>query len=285
MNDRAIHRSKKHPEQIRTKKSLGQNFILDDDLLTDLVSHAQITKNDSVLEIGTGLGTLTDILSETAGEVVTIEVDDSLIPALQVRFAFNDRVRLIHADVLKTDLDGIIDSFSGIPKVVANIPYYITTDIIRKLFTLKRLKSVSLLVQKEVAEKMLARPGDKDHALISLLTHYYSEPVFCLDVPRERFHPSPNVDSAFIRLDMDPARRFHANADLERLFLSVCDTLFFMRRKTLLNNLSARFHFDRLTADDILKASGIDPTRRGETLRLEEIYRLTEVLFEYLKKH
>ncbi len=285
MNDRAIHRSKKHPEQIRTKKSLGQNFILDDDLLTDLVSHAQITKNDSVLEIGTGLGTLTDILSETAGEVVTIEVDDSLIPALQVRFAFNDRVRLIHADVLKTDLDGIIDSFSGTPKVVANIPYYITNDIIRKLFTLKRLKSASLLVQKEVAEKILAGPGDKDYALISLLAHYYSEPSFGMYVPRERFHPSPNVDSAFIRLDMDKTPRFGADPDLERLFLSVCDTLFYLRRKTLLNNLTARFHLDRHAADDILKTSGIDPSRRGETLRIEEIYQLTEALSEYLKKH
>ena len=270
----------KHYDPIKTKKSLGQNFILDEGLLSELVSHAQITNADSVLEIGTGLGTMTDILAASAKEVVTIEVDDSLIPGLNVRFAFNDRIRLIHGDVLKTDLNGIIDGFSGIPKAVANIPYYITSDILKKLFDLNRLKSASLLVQKEVADKILSGPGDKDYGLISLLAHYYSEPVFCMDVKREYFHPSPNVDSAFIRLEFNGSRYFGTNDQMERLFLSVCDTLFFLRRKTLLNNLVVRFHFDRDTAEEVLKAANIEPTRRGETLVLDEIYRLTETLFD-----
>lgn len=270
----------KYRDPIKTKKSLGQNFILDEGLLSELVSHARITNEDSVLEIGTGLGTMTEMLAASAKEVVTIEVDDSLISGLHVRFAFNDRIRLIHGDVLKTDLNGIIDSFSGIPKVVANIPYYITSDILKKLFGLNRLKSASLLVQKEVADKILSGPGDKDYGLISLLAHYYSEPLFCLDVKRECFHPSPNVDSAFIRLEFKGSRYFGNNDQMEQLFLSVCDTLFFLRRKTLLNNLVARFHFDRDTAGEVLRSAGIDPVRRGETLILDEICHLTEILYE-----
>ncbi len=272
--------NKQNRNRFTPKKQLGQNFIMDNDLLDSLVHYAGITPTDSVIEIGTGFGTLTDSLLKCAKDVTTIEVDETLIPVLRVKFALNNRVRIIHADVMKIDFAQLLSGLDGIPKVVANIPYYITTDILLMLFGFyRKLNSISLLVQKEAAEKILALPGSTSYSLISLLSHYYSDPVFCLDVPRERFHPAPKVDSSFIRMNIKTDAYFRDDPELERKFLSVCETLFFMRRKTILNNLTARYRIDREKASQMLMKAGINPNRRGETLDLPEIYRLTESLF------
>lgn len=266
-------------KRFTNKKELGQHFLSDTQLLESLVQHAGISQDDSVIEIGTGLGTLTYILEKYAKEVVTIELDDALIPILKVSFALHDRIKLIHGNILEIDLNSILATLKGYPKIVANIPYYITTDILKKLLGQTELTSIALLVQKEVALKVLAEPGDSNYCLTSLLSHYYTNPVYCMDVPKECFNPIPQVDSAFIRMDVKKNPYFSNDTPMENHFFSICESLFFMRRKTILNNLIARYALSREKAARILEEAQINPSRRGETLQLPEIYRLTITLF------
>jgi|HigsolmetaGSP12D_1036236.scaffolds.fasta_scaffold00217_7 16S rRNA (adenine1518-N6/adenine1519-N6)-dimethyltransferase len=263
------------------RKSLGQNFLTDGNILGKIVDAADLDKTKGVLEIGPGLGALTERLAEAAGRVAAIEIDGRLLPILREALAPYPNVELVHADVLKTDLHGLWERvFAGCSEVsvAANLPYYITTPILMKLLE-ERLpfRHIVVMVQKEVAERLAASPGGKDYGSLSVAVQYYCEPEFVCAVPAGVFIPAPQVDSAVIRLTRraDPPVRV---TDERRLF-RVVHAAFAQRRKTLANNLSALAGRDRKgELEDLLRRIGIDPGRRGETLSLAEFAALSEAL-------
>lgn len=265
------------------KKSLGQNFLIDKNILDKIVAAANLTEAKGALEIGPGIGALTERLAQEAGRVAAVEIDNRLIPILRDVLSIYDNVDVVHGDVLKTDLHRLWEEqFAGCEgvSVVANLPYYVTTPIIMKLLEEGLpLESIVVMVQKEVAERMAAKPGTKDYGTLSIAVQYYCEPELVCVVPSGAFIPAPNVDSAVIRLKRrtEPAV---AVSDESRFF-RVVHTAFAQRRKTLSNNLAALSGKERkaeLAA--LLTGCGIQPERRGETLSLQEFAVLTEALAE-----
>lgn len=263
------------------KKKFGQNFLIDDNILCGIVEAAGITKDDCVLEIGPGIGTLTQYLAESAGKVVTVEIDTSLLPVLEETLSSYDNVTVINKDVLKVDIDGIVSEYnSDRPiKVVANLPYYITTPIIMKLFESgARIESVTVMVQKEVADRMAAGPGNKDYGSLSLAVSYYAEAKTVLDVPPSSFIPQPKVGSAVVRLE-----RFSeppVSVSDEKFMFEIIRQSFNQRRKTIANSLSNNpsLHLSRQEVCSALINMGIDEKTRGETLSLEQFARLSDIL-------
>lgn len=265
------------------KKSLGQNFLVDKNILDKIVAAAGLTEAKGALEIGPGIGALTERLAREAGRVAAIEIDNRLIPILRDVLADYGNVSVVHADVLKTDLHRLWEEqFSGLEgvSVVANLPYYVTTPIIMKLLEEGLpLESIVVMVQKEVAERMAAKPGGKDYGTLSIAVQYYCEPELVCVVPSGAFIPAPNVDSAVIRLRRraEPAV---AVSD-EARFFRVVHAAFAQRRKTLGNNLAALAGKERKAElGELLRSRGIEPERRGETLSLQEFASLTEALSE-----
>ena len=220
--------------EFQFKKKFGQNFLIDPHVLDKIVDAAQITKDDFVLEIGPGIGTLTQYLCENARQVLAVEIDDKLIPILKETLQPYDNVEVLHGDILKQDIQQIADTYNdGKPiKVVANLPYYITTPIIMELFESHvPLANVTVMVQKEVADRMKAEPGTKDYGALSLAVQYYAKPYIAAFVPPNCFMPRPNVGSAVIRLDC--LARVPVEVHNEKLMFRLIRASFNQRRKTL----------------------------------------------------
>jgi 16S rRNA (adenine1518-N6/adenine1519-N6)-dimethyltransferase len=265
---------------IRIQKKYGQNFLIDRHILEKIVSAAEITKADLVLEIGPGIGTMTQYLAEAAGKVIAVEIDRALIPVLQDTLADYDNVVIINDDVLKTDLVALLATHSdGRPvKVVANLPYYITTPIIMGLFEQALpLSSITVMVQKEVAQRMQVGPGTKDYGALSLAVQYYAKPELITMVQPGCFIPRPAVESAVIRLTKH--ERPPVTAD-EQLLFGIIRASFNQRRKTLANGLANadHLHLTRERVVDGLKKMGLNAEVRGETLTLEQFAELAEII-------
>ncbi|GAB6928010.1 16S rRNA (adenine(1518)-N(6)/adenine(1519)-N(6)) -dimethyltransferase RsmA [Paenibacillus sp. JCM 10914] len=264
------------------KKSLGQNFLVDQNILHNIVEAAQLDDTKGALEIGPGIGALTEKLSQTAGKVTAVEIDQRLIPILTEVLEPYDNVRVEHADVLKVDLHELFrQDFEDVSKVsvVANLPYYVTTPILMKLLEEKLpLENIVVMIQKEVAVRMAAAPGSKDYGSLSIAVQYYSEPELVCVVPHTVFIPQPNVESAVIRLAVRQAPPVHVED--EAFFFDVVQSSFAQRRKTIANNLKSRFFpgEGRERLEELLAEAGIEPVRRGETLSIEEYARLSNVL-------
>lgn len=267
--------------EFQFKKKFGQNFLIDPHVLDKIVDAAQITKDDFVLEIGPGIGTLTQYLCENARQVLAVEIDDKLIPILKETLQPYDNVEVLHGDILKQDIQQIADTYNdGKPiKVVANLPYYITTPIIMELFESHvPLANVTVMVQKEVADRMKAEPGTKDYGALSLAVQYYAKPYIAAFVPPNCFMPRPNVGSAVIRLDC--LARVPVEVHNEKLMFRLIRASFNQRRKTLQNGIanSAELSFTKEQAARAIEQAGFDVRIRGEKLGLEEFARLADKL-------
>lgn len=265
------------------QKKFGQNFLIDGLVLDKIIAGAGVTKDDMVLEIGPGIGTMTQYLAEAAGKVVAVEIDRNLLPILQETLADYDNVKVIHADVLSLDLEKLVqEENGGRPiKVVANLPYYITTPIIMALFEQHvPLANVTVMVQKEVAARMKSGPGSKDYGALSLAVQYYAEPYIVANVPCNCFMPRPNVDSAVIRLTRYEEPPVQVND--EKMLFKIIRASFNQRRKTLQNGLnnSSELNFTKDQIAAAIAEAGFSPSVRGEALTLEQFAKLTDILLK-----
>lgn len=265
------------------QKKFGQNFLIDSHVLNKIIDAAEITKDDFVLEIGPGIGTMTQYLAEAAREVTAVEIDRNLIPILKETLAAYDNVTVINQDVLKTDIAALAQEKNGGKpiKVVANLPYYITTPIIMGLFESHvPISSITVMVQKEVAMRMQAGPGTKDYGALSLAVQFYSEPYIAANVPPNCFIPRPNVGSAVIRLKSyeEPPVKVKD----EKLLFSLIRASFNQRRKTLVNGLknSSELNFTKEEILEALNKCGFNENVRGEALTLAQFAALADVLAE-----
>lgn len=271
---------------IRASKKYGQNFLIDPGVLGKIVEVSAIDKDSMVLEIGPGLGTMTKQLCERAGKVLAIEIDKDLIKALSINMSGYDNFKLINDDVLRLDLKSLLKEYFGDIKarVVANLPYYITSPIIMKLLEEGlNLSSITIMVQKEVAQRIAAAPGGKDYGVLSLSVQYYAIPEIAAIVPAEAFMPMPGVDSAVVNLKI----RQEAPVALkdEALFFRVIKAAFAQRRKTLLNALyGSGLNLEKSQVEELLSSCGIDARRRGETLSMNEFAALSNKIWLFLKK-
>lgn len=264
------------------QKKFGQNFLIDEHVLNKIIGAAGVTKDDMVLEIGPGFGTLTQYLAESAREVVAVEIDKALIPVLNETLADYDNVTVINDDILKVDIEGLVNERNdGKPvKVVANLPYYITTPIIMSLLENHvPVDNITVMVQKEVAERMQAGPGTKDYGALSLAVQYYAKPYIAANVPPNCFIPRPNVGSAVIRLELFDAPPVKVID--ERLMFQMIRASFNQRRKTLQNSIvngGVPVTKDRIVA--ALKRMELSETIRGEALTLSQFAELANILSE-----
>lgn len=259
-------------------KSLGQNFLIDDSVLTDIVQGADVNSEDLVIEIGPGVGTLTAQLLNKAKRVVSIELDNDLIPILQEELGSHPNFSLVHKDALKVDFNEIIGAEKSV-KLVANLPYYVTTPIIVNLLKEKyNFKSLTIMIQKEVAERINAEPNCKEYGSLSLLVQYYCNTKIIRKVSPSSFIPRPKVDSIVIRLDRLDKPRVEVKD--EKLMFDIIRSSFNMRRKTLWNGVK-NIGIDKENLQKAFDDASIDPKRRGETLSLEEFAKLSDEIYKY----
>lgn len=260
------------------KKGLGQNFLSSKSVLEEIAAAAEID-NEGVIEIGPGFGVLTHELAMRAKKVVALELDERLIPILADTLGEHNNIKVINADVLKTDVKKLIaDEFDGMSvSIAANLPYYITTPIITSLIEEHlSLHNLVVMVQKEVAERITAKPGTKNYGAISVLCQFYTIPEYVTTVPADLFVPPPKVDSAVVKMKFRDVPAVEVKD--EKLFFRTVKAAFSQRRKTLLNCLTANFPKSKAEISDLLTGIEIEPTRRGETLTLEEFARISDLL-------
>lgn len=265
---------------LTAQKRYGQNFLIDSNILEKIVASAGITEEDTVLEIGPGIGTLTQHLAEAAKKVICVEIDKNMIPVLEYTLADFENVTVINQDILKADIVNILkENGAESAKVVANLPYYITTPIIMELLEKDLpIESITVMIQKEVAERMQTGPGSKDYGALSLAVAFYSKAEVKMTVSPNCFIPRPNVDSAVIRLDKlkEPAVKVKDRAEMFRIIKGA----FEQRRKTLTNALShsSVYKTDKKNIENALLEMGKNINIRGEELTLEEFARLSDIL-------
>ena len=265
------------------QKKFGQNFLIDDHVITKIINAAEITKDDLVLEIGPGIGTMTQYLAESAGKVIAVEIDKNLIPILGETLAEYDNVTVINEDILKLDINRLVEEENdGKPiKVVANLPYYITTPIIMGLFESHvPLQSITVMVQKEVADRMQVGPGSKDYGALSLAVQYYAKPYIAANVPPNCFIPSPGGGCAVIRLT-----RYEEPPVMvkdESLMFKLIRASFNQRRKTLQNGIanSPELPYSKAQVEKALEKMGLAANVRGESLTLAEFAKLSDTISE-----
>lgn len=263
------------------QKKFGQNFLIDPHVLEKIIKAAGVTKEDCVLEIGPGIGTMTQYLAENAGRVVAVEIDKNLIPILSETLAEYDNVTVINEDILKVDIKELTDQFNGGRpiKVVANLPYYITTPIIMGLFESNvPIDNITVMVQKEVADRMKEGPGSKDYGALSLAVQYYAEPEIVANVPPNCFIPRPGVGSAVIRLTRH--REMPVQVRDPALMFKIIRASFNQRRKTLQNGLgnSSELPFSKEQVAAAIEKMGLSPSVRGEALSLAQFAELSDIL-------
>ena len=267
---------------VKANKSLGQNFLIDENVINEIIKNSEISEKDCVIEIGPGLGTLTKELLEKAGEVVCVELDKKMIPILKDRFSLYKNFELINDDILKVNLKELIKEkknkgFSKI-KIVANLPYYITTPIIMKLLEEKLdLESITVMVQKEVANRLIACPGDKETGAITYAVYYYAEAEGIMEVPKNSFIPAPEVTSKVIKLKL--RKEPQVKVRNEKLMFEIIKSAFMQRRKTLLNALTnTKVFINKEEGTQILEKLGLDINIRPEKLSLENFADITNML-------
>jgi 16S rRNA (adenine1518-N6/adenine1519-N6)-dimethyltransferase len=270
------------------KKSLGQNFLIDTNILNRIVDHAGLTNESGAIEIGPGIGALTEQLAKNCQKVVAFEIDQRLIPILKDTLSPYPHVKVIHEDVLKADVMSVMESeFKELDDVmvVANLPYYVTTPIIMKLLEDQLpIRGIVCMLQKEVADRISAKPGTKEYGSLSIAVQYYTIAEIVMIVPKTVFVPQPNVDSAVIRL----TRRQTPIVEVkdEAFFFQITRASFAQRRKTLLNNLQSGLKNGKEKKElilSVLEKVQIEPSRRGETLSIEEFARLSDALYDHFK--
>ena len=269
--------------QFTFQKKFGQNFLIDTHVLDKIIRSAEISQEDMVLEIGPGIGTMTQYLACAAGKVIAVEIDRALIPILEDTLDGYDNVRIINGDILKIDLAKLVEEENGGRpiKVVANLPYYITTPIIMGLFESHvPLRSVTVMVQKEVADRMQTGPGTKDYGALSLAVQYYAKPEIVANVPPNCFIPRPNVSSAVIRLTRH--KKCPVCVEDEKMMFRIIRAAFNQRRKTLQNSIcnAQDLSFTKLQIVEVLQKMDLLLTVRGETLSLEQFAEFTNFLTE-----
>lgn len=264
-------------------KKYGQNFLIDGNIVSNIVKNAGIIKEDTVLEIGPGIGTMTQVLCEQAKNVIAVEIDKRLIDVLTFTLRDYDNVTVINSDILKCNIEELCKQYSsnGRLKVVANLPYYITTPIIMELLEKNNnsvIESITVMIQKEVAERLGAEPGNKDYGAITLSINYYSDANIVMTVPASCFMPRPNVDSAVIRMDIYDKPPV-ATKDEVKMF-KVIKAAFSQRRKTLVNSVSSSTDIAKETILKSLNEMGLSESVRGETLSLEQFAELSDRIIE-----
>lgn len=271
----------------RFSKSLGQNFLTDRSVCTRIVEFSDVTKEDSVLEIGPGIGSLTSEIATSAKKVVTVEIDRALLPVLDETLAEYDNITVINSDIMKCNLEELIENeFDGAkPKVCANLPYYITTPILSFLIESKKFSSITTMIQKEVAERICAAPSTSEYGAFSVYAQYYTEPELLFTVPADSFIPQPKVQSAVVILRMRETPAVTPKS--EALFFKVVKASFAQRRKQLTNSLHSAFKTE-LSKEEILTiitSAGHKPTVRGEELSIEAFCTLSDIFYDIINKN
>ena len=255
-------------------KKFGQNFIFDKNLLNAIIDDSKITKDDEVLEIGPGAGTLTKVIASKAKKVVSYEIDTNLKPILKENLQGVENSRIIFADALKTNIKDIESNFDGEYKIVANLPYYITTPLIFKFVQeTKKVQTMSIMVQKEVGDRLIAKPKANEYGAISAVLDFYGNVKILRNVPRRMFVPAPNVDSCVVQIEF-VKNKYDANADT---FEKIVKSAFLNRRKTLANNLSVNFAISKQEVYEILNLLGINEQARGDSLSTNDFVQITKI--------
>ena len=279
MDRLSSHRATKevvNKHNFKFSKSLGQNFLIDDNVIDRILEGARLSETDRIIEDGPGIGTLTREMGKVAENVVAIEIDKTLIPILKETLADLDNVEVVNEDILKVDVQGLInEKLNGGPvKLVANLPYYITTPIVMKFLEEDiPVTDIVVMVQKEVADRMNAKPSTKDYGALSVAVQYYCDTEIVAKAPRHMFVPQPNVDSIVIGLHVRDEKKYVV--DNEDIFFKTVKASFGQRRKTLLNSLGGLGFLSKDQIREALQAANIDEKRRGETLSIDEFANLS----------
>lgn len=270
---------------LKAKKRFGQNFLIDESVIDNIIEKSNISESDVIIEIGPGLGNLTEKLLDNANKVIAFEIDNDMVNILEDRFRDRDNLVIINKDILQVDLQGIINQYVGNNKVkvVANLPYYITTPIMFKLFKYANyIHSMTIMVQKEVAERIVAKPGSKDYGVLSINTRYYGLSEKLFDVPNTSFTPAPNVTSAVVKITIDRL----VGVEDEETFFKLIKASFAQRRKKLINSIenSNMVEIDKEKLKYILENNNISDNTRAEEVDVEKYVELSNEIYNEIKK-